>query len=186
MGVSAWQLARSVSLTGELGVVSGVALDVVLARRLQDGDPGGHLRRALAAFPDPAMAQRVLDRYFEPNGRVAGGSYRPVPKLTLHQTTRQQELAVVANFVEVWLAKEGHGGLVGVNYLEKLQMATPAAAFGAMLAGVDYVLMGAGVPREIPRLLDDLAAGNAGGIGVDVHGADHPHRVEVDPTGTAR
>lgn len=181
VGVSSWQLARSASCAGGLGVVSGTALDVVLARRLQDGDRGGHMRRALAAFPDPAMAQRVLDVYFEPDGRPEGRPYRPVPKLTLRQTPRQQELAVVANFAEVWLAKDGHDGLVGVNYLEKVQMATPTAALGAVLAGVDYVLMGAGVPREIPRLLDDLAAGRVAGVGVDVHGAEHPHRVTVDP-----
>jgi len=185
VGVSSWQLARAVSSAGELGVVSGTALDLVLARRLQDGDEGGHMRRALAAFPVPAMAQRILDRYFQPDGRATVGMtrrpYRPAPKLTLRQATEQQELAVVANFAEVWLAKEGHDGVVGVNYLEKVQMATPTAALGAILAGVDYVLMGAGLPREIPRLLDDLAAGRVGGVGVDVQGAEHPHRVEVDP-----
>jgi NAD(P)H-dependent flavin oxidoreductase YrpB (nitropropane dioxygenase family) len=180
VGVSSWQLARSVSQAGGLGVVSGTALDLVLARRLQDGDAGGHMRRALAAFPDPAMASRVLDHYFQAAGR-AGRPYRPVPKLTLRQTPEQQELAVVANFCEVWLATEGHDGLVGVNYLEKVQMATPAAALGAILGGVDFVLMGAGVPREIPRLLTDLAEGRVGGVGVDVHGAEHPHRIEVDP-----
>jgi len=183
VGVSSWQLARSASCAGGLGVVSGTALDVVLARRLQDGDQGGHMRRALAAFPDPGMSQRVLDTYFEPEGLPEGRPYRPVPKLTLRQTPRQQELAVVANFAEVWLAKDGHDGLVGVNYLEKVQMATPTAALGAMLAGVDYVLMGAGVPREIPRLLDDLAAGRVAGVGVEVHGAEDPHRVTVDPRG---
>ncbi|MDG4862734.1 hypothetical protein P8605_31820, partial [Streptomyces sp. T-3] len=41
VGVSGWQLARAVSRTGQLGVVSGTALDAVLARRLQLGDPGG-------------------------------------------------------------------------------------------------------------------------------------------------
>ena len=186
VGVSSWQLARAVSIAGGLGVVSGTALDLVLARRLQDGDEGGSMRRALAAFPVPGIAQRVLDRYFQPDGRASDDGttrrpYRPAPKLTLHQTIEQQELAVVANFAEVWLAKEGHAGVVGVNYLEKVQMATPSAALGAILAGVDYVLMGAGLPREIPRLLDDLAAGRAGGVGVDVQGAEHPHRVEVDP-----
>ena len=183
VGVSSWQLARSVSCAGGLGVVSGTALDVVLARRLQDGDQGGHMRRALAAFPDSAMARRVLDTYFQPEGRPEGRPYRPVPNLTLRQTARQQELAVVANFAEVWLAKDGHAGLVGVNYLEKVQMATPTAALGAMVAGVDYVLMGAGVPREIPRLLDDLAAARVAGVGVEVHGAEHPRRVTVDPRG---
>jgi NAD(P)H-dependent flavin oxidoreductase YrpB (nitropropane dioxygenase family) len=186
VGVSSWRLARAVSRAGGLGVVSGTALDLVLARRLQDGDEGGSMRRALAAFPVPVVAQRVLDRYFRPDGRAADDGltlspYRPVPKLTVRQTVEQQELAVVANFAEVWLAKEGHDGVVGVNYLEKVQMATPSAALGAILAGVDYVLMGAGLPREIPRLLDDLAAGRTGGVGVDVEGAERPHRVEVDP-----
>lgn len=181
VAVSSWQLARSVSRAGGLGVVSGTALDVVLARRLQDGDHGGHMRRALAAFPAPEMAHRVLDRYFLPDGRPEGRPYRPVPKLTLSQTGEQQELAVVANFVEVWLANEGHDGPVGINYLEKLQMATPTAVLGAILAGVDAVLMGAGLPRAIPRLLDDLSGGRVGGVDVDVHGAQEPHRVEVDP-----
>ena len=30
---------------------------------------------------------------------------------------------MVANFVEVWLAKEGHDGPVGINYLEKCSFA---------------------------------------------------------------
>jgi NAD(P)H-dependent flavin oxidoreductase YrpB (nitropropane dioxygenase family) len=182
VAVSSWQLARAVSAKGQLGVVSGTALDVVVARRLQDGDPGGDARRALAAFPDPAMSQRVLDRYFDPVGRAPGQPYRPIPKLTLRQSRAGQELAVVSNFVEVWLAKEGHSGVVGINFLEKVQMASPCAAFGAMLAGVDFVLMGAGVPRQIPQLLTDLAAGRPGGVGVDVHGGDEQHRVEVDPS----
>ena len=54
VAVSGWPLARAVSLAGQLGVVSGTALAVVLARRLQLGDPGGELRRALAQFPLPA------------------------------------------------------------------------------------------------------------------------------------
>lgn len=181
VGVSSWRLARAVSLAGGLGVVSGTALDLVVARRLQDGDLDGSVRRALERFPDPAVARRVLDRYFRPGGRPPGRPYRPVPKLTLRPTPETQELTVVGNFVEVWLAKEGHDGPIGVNYLEKLQMATPAAVLGALLAGVDAVLMGAGVPREIPRLLDDLCAGRPGGVTVDVHGDPEGQRVEVDP-----
>lgn len=46
VGVSNWRLARAVSLRGERGVVSGTAIDTVLVRRLQDGDPGGQMRRA--------------------------------------------------------------------------------------------------------------------------------------------
>ncbi len=72
VAVSSWRLAREVSQCGELGVVSGTALDGVLARVLQDGDPGGHRRRALAHFPSQAMVQRVMDTYFLEGGRPPG------------------------------------------------------------------------------------------------------------------
>ena len=45
IGVSGWRLARAVSQLGQLGVVSGTALDLLLTRQLQLGDTGGHLRR---------------------------------------------------------------------------------------------------------------------------------------------
>jgi NAD(P)H-dependent flavin oxidoreductase YrpB (nitropropane dioxygenase family) len=37
-GISNWRLAHAVSQLGQLGVVSGTALDQIFARRLQDGD----------------------------------------------------------------------------------------------------------------------------------------------------
>jgi NAD(P)H-dependent flavin oxidoreductase YrpB (nitropropane dioxygenase family) len=157
VAVSSWRLARAVGECGQLGVVSGTALDLVLARRLQDGDSGGHLRRALEQFPDQEMAARVLARYFLEGGRPNGQPYAPITSLTLDPPRAAQELVVLGGFVEVWLAKEGHEGLVGINCLEKIQLATPATLYGAMLAGVDVVLMGAGVPRAIPELLDTLA-----------------------------
>jgi NAD(P)H-dependent flavin oxidoreductase YrpB (nitropropane dioxygenase family) len=183
VGVSNWRLARAVARTGQIGVVSGVALDVLLARRLQHGDEGGHVRRALAAFPVPAVARDVLDRYFVAGGVPDGRPLRPVPQMGLRPRRHTQQLAVVANFAEVWLAKEGHDGQVGVNYLEKIQLATPAALYGAMLAGVDYVLMGAGLPTEIPRLIDDLAGNRQARLPVTVHGAGpgEEHHVAVDP-----
>ena len=168
VSVSCWQLARTVSRTGELGVVSGTGLDIVLSRRLQDGDPDGDLRRALAAFPVPAVAAEVLEHYFVEGGRPEGEPYLATPRPSLTPTLRAQRLTVVANFVEVFLAKEGHDGVVGVNYLEKIQMTTPYCAYGAMLAGVDVVLMGAGIPAHIPQLLDALAQHRAASIPVDV------------------
>ncbi|WP_332875414.1 nitronate monooxygenase [Ornithinimicrobium sediminis] len=181
VAVSSWHLAREVSLAGQMGVVSGTAMDAVLARRLQDGDPTGDMRRAMAAFPVPEMAARVLDKFFVPGGKAPDAPYRPLPKLTLDSSRPVQELAVVGNFVEVWLAKEGHDGVVGINCLEKLQMATPTALLGASLAGVDYVLMGAGIPREIPQLLNSLSRGEVGRITADVAGGTITHYVEVDP-----
>jgi len=181
IAVSSWQLAREVSLSGNLGVLSGTALDGVLARVLQDGDPGGHRRRALASFPSPAMAQRVLDTYFIEGGRPAGQAYRPHPTLTISPSRDAIELSLVGNFAEVWLAKEGHDGIVGINFLEKIQTATLSAALGAMLADVDYVIMGAGVPREIPRMLTEFAAGRPAHLSIDVIGATREHRAGLDP-----
>lgn len=184
VAVSDWKLAHAVSSTGQLGVVSGTALDAVFARRLQNGDVDGHMRRALAAFPYPDVAAELLDTYFLEGGRN-GKPYRPIPKTTLERDRKHEILAVAANFCEVWLAKQA-GGFVGINFLTKLQMATPPAVYGAMLAGVDAVLMGAGIPREIPGLLDAFAAGKAGSVSVDsilAPGIETPH-VTFDPLET--
>ena len=171
VGVSSWVLARAVSQKGQLGVVSGVALDVVHARRLNDGDPGGHLRRAYEGFVRPDVVERVLRRYYRSGGRSPGTRYLTVPAHRLDPPASLVELTVLANFAEVWLAKEGHGGLVGINYLEKIQLPTLYALYGAMLAGVDAVLMGAGIPKEIPHVLDLLAAGQPASYRISVVGA---------------
>ncbi|MFJ9337701.1 nitronate monooxygenase [Streptomyces sp. NPDC101733] len=157
VGVSGWRLARAVSVTGQLGVVSGTALDVVLARVLQTGDPGGHARRALAAFPLPELAGAALDCYFREDGLDGAAPMRTTPRLRATGGAQAEILTVLGNFVEVWLAKEGHDGVVGINYLEKIQLATAPAMFGAILAGVDHVLVGAGVPGQIPALATRLA-----------------------------
>ncbi len=156
-GVSNWTLAQAVSKEGQLGVVSGTALDQVLARRLQDGDPGGHMRRALDNFPFPEMAERVWREYYIPGGKAATASYKRTPMLVKDNPRDLQELCIAGNFVEVFLAREGHDNPVGMNYLEKIQTALLSAAYGAMLAGVEYILMGAGIPIKFPGVLDLLA-----------------------------
>ena len=45
VGVSNWRLAQAVSKLGQLGVVSGTAIDQVLVRRLADGDKGDNIDR---------------------------------------------------------------------------------------------------------------------------------------------
>lgn len=157
IGISSSELARAVSRTGQLGVVSGTASDVLLARRLQDGDAGGHVRRALEAFPIPGVAEQIVAAYFRRDGRPAGTPYRPVPMLRRRLGVEQERLIIAATFVEVHLAREGHEGAVGINLLTKVRLPTLAALYGAMLAGVGYVIMGAGIPREIPGVLDQLA-----------------------------
>ncbi len=181
VGVSGWPLARAVSLTGQLGVVSGTMLDVVMARQLQLGDEGGHLRRALAACSLPDAAGRFLDRYFIPGGKPAEAAFRGVPMVSVPPTTATLELSVLATFTAVWLAKEGHDGVVGLNLLEKSQVPTLPLLYGAMLAGVDVVLMGAGIPRQIPGVLDAFAAGEVARMRLDVTGAPEPIVLPFDP-----
>jgi len=157
IGVSHWRLAQAVAGHGGLGVVSGTGIGIVLARRLQNGDLDGAMRRALAHFPVAAIAQRVLTTYFLDGGKHADKPFKSVPMFTLHSRRALLELVLCANFVEVWLAKEGHEGQVGINLLEKVQLPHLVSLYGAMLAGVDYVLVGAGIPLQIPAILDALA-----------------------------
>ncbi len=171
VGVSDWHLARAVSSMGELGVVSGTALDVLMARRLQQGDLDGSTRRALAAFPDQDIARWIVEAYFVEGGVAPGQPFRAVPRHTIASPARLVELTIAANFVEVFLAKEGHDGVVGINYLRKVEIPIPFALYGAMLAGVDYILMGAGSPGELPGLVRSLAQHLPVNLEVKVSGA---------------
>jgi len=214
VGVSGWTLAREVASRGQLGVVSGTALDTILIRRLGMGDPGGHVRRAMAAFPAPEIARQVLARYYRPDGLAlraspedplsdtaqpadanaqadaqttpseahAGRRYKlaPLPRAKLRP--EREWLIILANFVEVYLAKEGHAGIVGINYLQKIQFPTLPSLYGAMLAGVDVVLMGAGIPGEIPGVLDGLSRNLEVSITLDVIDAgDQKYEQSFDP-----
>jgi len=171
VGVSNWKLAQAVSATGQLGVVSGTALDQVLARRLQDGDPDGDSRRALDQFPFRTMAERMWKKFYIAGGKAADASYAKLPLHEKDNPRALQELCIVANFVEVFLAREGHANAVGINYLEKIQIPHLPSIYGAMLAGVDYVLMGAGIPTRLPGILDAFAEHKAATYPLHVVGA---------------
>ncbi len=179
IGVSDWKLARAVSLRGQLGVVSGTCIDSVFIRRLQDGDIGGHLRRAMEHFPIPDVSADALKKYFLPEGRIDGAPYKLLPVWKQKVGRAREQLAVLSSFVEVYLAKAGHGGPVGMNLLTKVQMPNLATLYGAMLAGVDYVLMGAGIPREIPGVLDAFAEGHTATMHLDVDGLERADTAEL-------
>ncbi len=183
VGVSNWRLAQAVSKLGQLGVVSGTGLDQMLARRLQDGDPGGHIRRALAQFPFPEMARRIQDTLFVPGGKKPEAGYKQVGLHTVKGRNWVDELCIVANYVEVFLAREGHANPVGINYLEKIQLPHLPSIYGAMLAGVAVVIVGAGIPVEMPRVLDNLASHQPVSYPIHVSGAkpDTDSRKIFDP-----
>jgi nitronate monooxygenase len=180
VGVSNWRLAQTVSKLGQLGVVSGTGLDATFVRRLAEGDPGGHMRRAVDAFPFQDAATRIWREYFVPGGKPAGAQY---PALPMHQkqgTRKLVELCMLGNFAEVFLAREGHKNPVGINFLEKVQMPHLASLYGAMLAGVGYVLMGAGIPLHIPGVLDAFAAGQQAEYRLAVTGSSQEQFAGLD------
>ncbi|HEY6795845.1 MAG TPA: nitronate monooxygenase [Kineosporiaceae bacterium] len=187
VAVSDWRLASAVTRAGQLGVVSGTALEIVCTRRLQDGDPGGHVRRALAAFPVRRIADWIIAAYFVQGGKPPDEPYKAVPRCTLQPSPRLSELIVAANFAEVFLAKEHGRGAVGINYLRKIEMPLPAAVYGALLAGVDDVLIGAGNPGDLPELVRHLCRHDDVSMPVRVQGArssDGPYAVDFSPSRT--
>lgn len=130
------------------------------------------MRRGLDHFPFPLMAERAWSKFYIPGGKPASASYQTVPMHTKDTPRELSELSVVANFVEVFLAREGHDNPVGINYLEKIQIPHLPSLYGAMLAGVGYVLMGAGVPVKIPGALDLLSCHKTATYSLHVTGAE--------------
>ncbi|MEK7089511.1 MAG: nitronate monooxygenase [Patescibacteria group bacterium] len=172
VGVSGYRLARTVAMLGQRGTVSGVALERLMTRVLQKGDPNGDIRRALSHFPFSEIAEKIIAMYFVEGGIPQGKSYKAMPFFSVEPSRNLINLVVTANFVWVWLAKEGHSNPISINYLEKVSMPHIYAVTGAMLAGVDYVTMGAGIPLAIPKVLDDIASGREASYRVPVDGTD--------------
>lgn len=167
IGVSNWRLARRVAELGAFGVVSGTAIDTVLVRELQQGDPYGRLE-ALATYPDAEIVAYLKDRFYVEGGIAADAPYRLLPIHKFRPTVQSQRILSAATYSEVSLAKSGHDGLVGINLLTKVKRYTLAALYGALLAGVDAVLMGAGIPVDEVLQLGELAAGRPARLRLDV------------------
>ncbi|GMU87430.1 MAG: hypothetical protein AMXMBFR48_26710 [Ignavibacteriales bacterium] len=174
VGVSSPRLANVVSKMGGLGTLSGVAADRWLARMLQHGDPDGKIRAALSHFPFRETANRIIDTFFNEGGMAQNQSYKTLPVFTFKTPKLLIDLTVCANFVLVILAKEACASPVNINYLEKIQTPHVYSFAGAMLAGVDYITMGAGIPLQVPGVLDSLAEGKPACYRINVEGRSEP------------
>lgn len=185
VAISGWRLANAVASRGQMGVVSGTVLEIVMTRRLQLGDPDGDVRRALAHFPFRDAAERIVDNYFVEGGKDPKQPFKNVRAFTVDPDVSLQELTVAGNFVEVFLAKEGHDGPVGINYLRKIELPIIFAVYGAILAGVDYVLVGAGNPKDLPGIITRLSRHEDVALPLRVQGltsADGEVAVRFDPS----
>jgi len=181
--VSNWRLARAVAMErpGETaGTLSGTALDVIYVRLLQLGDPGGHVRRAFTAFDDMfgiGIGKRICDKYFIDGGKDPDVRFKigPVQKVRsekggtfFEQSTKEDksvplklydelvELLIAIGFAETWLAKEGHYGKIFMNFLYKIEIPLLFVMYGAMLASVDGIVVGAGNPDGLPAVVERL------------------------------
>lgn len=172
VAVSSWQLARTVSMEGQLGVVSGTGLAQSLTRHLQDGDVDGHMRRALSHFPFQDVAAEIIHNYFIEGGKEPHKPYKSNKMGVLEGDQWSHWINVTSNFVEVFLAKEGHNNPIGINFLEKIQLPHAPSIYGAMLAGVSAIIIGAGIPMEIPNVIDDLSEHKQASYPVYVSGAE--------------
>lgn len=171
IAVSGWPLASAVARRGQFGIVSGTGIAISFLQRLQRGDAGHHLRDALAEFPFPAIAERAMRRFYVEGGRPTDTSIFSclVPSWPLGADLA--ELVVLANYAEIFLAKRrGQPGLIGLNLLTKIEIVTLPSLYGGLLAGVDAIFMGAGIPRQIPGVLDALADGQLATLPLSVLG----------------
>lgn len=182
IAVSDYRLARATAELGCLGVVSGTAIDTVMARKLGLGDATGDIRRALAKFPWPDAVARVLRRYFVPGGKAPNQPFKLLQMPNAVMSDEHLELLVIANFVEVTLAKE-RGGRIGINFLEKIQAPLLPSLLGAILANVDAIIVGAGIPFAIPEAIDRLVRWEPVELRLALEGArgDETATVRFDP-----
>ncbi len=179
IGVSTWRLARHVAQRGEMGVVSGTAIDSVVVRELQDGDPNDR-RFVLRSYPDEEIVDHLIDQFYQPEGRAEEEPYDPLPIHRFNPTVQSQRILAAATFSEVMLAKAGHDGLVGLNLMAKLKRYSLPCLYGAMLAGVDVACIGAGIPLDEAKQIPKLAAGKPTALRLDVDTSqvDDPDRVQ--------
>lgn len=179
--ISSWPLARTVSMLGQRGTIAGTALERVMAEILRRGDPNGHFRRALSHFPFPHIADQVMNAFYVESG-IDDGASRATPVWSINPSRLLISLSVCANYACVWLAKEGHKYPISINYLEKIAMPHIYAITGAMLAGVDFVTMGAGIPFQIPEVLNSVAENKTASYRLPVIGQNiTSHTISFNP-----
>ncbi len=191
--VSNWRLAKAVAMEKPgitVGTVSGTGLDWVYVRLLQLGDPGGHVCRALTAFDEKfntGIGKKILDRYFVEGGKAPTSRFKnppqqnvraldgsdiiplpsqPTTSVALVLDEENIELLIATGFAEVWLAKENHTGNIFINFLKKVELPLVYTMYGAMLANVDGVIVGAGNPDGLPAICSRLV--NHESVNIDI------------------
>lgn len=191
VGISDRKLCKAAALAGEklgekvLPFVSGTGLPFVMVDRLQSGDQD--TVRALRIFDlkfNLKIGEKIIAKYPQ---RPVGEKHLLAPRGEVLVTNRDgkkaemEELAIASAFVEVYLAKEDHNNPIGINLLEKVQPMLLPTILGAIMAGVDHMEIGAGVPYEIPKVSDNFVNGKEASYKLDVTGLKDGYMMTLDP-----
>jgi NAD(P)H-dependent flavin oxidoreductase YrpB (nitropropane dioxygenase family) len=152
--ISSARLANETSRLGALGVVSGAALRHVVIEDVRAGEE--EAIEIARTFPVALYVDELLTF-------ALGGARHthavPVDTPDSRHKARPRRLSAIAAYVEVMRAKRGHRGKVGINVMWKCTLTVLPTIYGAMLAGVDALLCGAGVPMELPDIVAKIRAG---------------------------
>ncbi|MFO1490789.1 MAG: hypothetical protein U1F87_07745 [Kiritimatiellia bacterium] len=89
-------------------------------------------------------------------------------------------MIMMGAFAEVFLAKENHHGLVGINLLDEDPVPHSSPRCTARCwPGNWRASAGAGIPREIPAILDRYTQGESATLKLDVQGLTGPEAVDM-------
>ncbi len=152
--VSSAHLANRASRLGALGVVSGAALRHVIIEDIRAGD--AESIAVARTFPVRRYVDELLA--FAPGGARHTHAV-PIDTPDSERGRLPKRLSVMAAYVEVLRARRGHRGKIGINVMWKCTLTALPTIYGAMLAGVDALLCGAGVPMELPDIVRRMRAG---------------------------
>jgi NAD(P)H-dependent flavin oxidoreductase YrpB (nitropropane dioxygenase family) len=152
--VSCARLANVTSRLGALGVVSSVGLRHIVPQQVRDGHAD---TIALArTFPVARYVEELLS--YAPGGKRHTRAI-PIDVPDAVKGGLARRLSAISAYVEVMRAKNGHRGLVGINVMWKCALTVLPSIYGALLAGVDAFLCGAGVPMELHEIVARMRRG---------------------------
>ena len=176
-------LVMAAARRGCLGVLSGTALDAVLVGELGLGDPGGHNLRSVAKFQDLyGFGMDLVEPYYRCGGKAIDEKFlRPFLINRMPPPIERIKLMILANYVFVDRAKQGHSGRVGINYMEEIGRYHLYSMLGAMLAGIDSIVVGAGIPLQVPDILNKFSRAQKAVYRLPVSGSAEPFPLELDP-----
>lgn len=152
--ISCSRLANVTARLGALGVVSSVGLRHIIPEQIRSGD---EVAISLArTFPIARYVEELLS--YAPGGSRHKRAI-PIDVPDPIKGAFAKRLSVISAYVEVARAKLGHRGFVGINVMWKCSLTVLPSIYGALLAGVDAFLCGAGVPMELPDIVGRIRRG---------------------------